>query len=378
MQRRLSPFAVFVGLLLVLFCLSGLGVFWSIQQLPRWAAEQFGQPAPYLTQWDRLTYSVRLLMNRDDLLTPLNATGTERQFEVGLGESVTDITTRLQQQGLVRNAEALRLYLIYAGLDTSVQAGQYTLSPAMNAVQIGYALQDATPAEVTFAILPGWRAEEIAAALPTSGLSITPEEFLDRVHHPAAESLPEGWAELTSLEGFLFPGSYEVSRDLSLQDLIATFLKQWDGAVNADMRQAFERQGLSLEQAVTLASMVQREAVVAEEQPLIASVFYNRLNAGMKLESDPTVQYALGYNDDQGTWWTNPLSLQDLEIQSPYNTYLVVGLPPTPIANPGLSALEAVAYPAQTPYYYFRARCDGSGQHVFAATFEEHLQNSCP
>ncbi len=168
-----------------------------------------------------------------------------------------------------------------------------------------------------------------------------------------------------------------MSRDLSLQDLIATFLKQWDGAVNADMRQAFERQGLSLEQAVTLASMVQREAVVAEEQPLIASVFYNRLNAGMKLESDPTVQYALGYNDDQGTWWTNPLSLQDLEIQSPYNTYLVVGLPPAPIANPDLSALEAVAYPAQTPYYYFRARCDDSGQHVFAATFEEHLQNSC-
>jgi UPF0755 protein len=114
-----------------------------------------------------------------------------------------------------------------------------------------------------------------------------------------------------------------------------------------------------------------------EEMPLIASVFLNRLAAGMKLDSDPTVQYALGYNPGKETWWTNPLSLEDLQFDSPYNTYLYPGLPPGPIASPGLAALQAVAFPAQTPYYYFRADCGGAGKHAFAETFEEHIQNEC-
>jgi len=129
---------------------------------------------------------------------------------------------------------------------------------------------------------------------------------------------------------------------------------------------------------VTLASIVQREAIVVDEQPMIASVFYNRLRKPMKLDSDPTVQYAVGYNQSQKTWWTNPLSVKDLKIDSLYNTYIKVGLPPSPIASPGLSALRAVAYPAQSPYFYFRARCDGSGLHAFSSTYDEHLNNSCP
>lgn len=114
------------------------------------------------------------------------------------------------------------------------------------------------------------------------------------------------------------------------------------------------------------------------EMPLIASVFLNRLNGGIKLDSDPTVQYAIGYNPDSGTWWTNPLTLEDLQSTSPYNTYVYGGLPPGPIANPGLDALRAVAFPAQTPYYYFRATCDGTGKHVFSVTYEEHLGKECP
>jgi UPF0755 protein len=135
---------------------------------------------------------------------------------------------------------------------------------------------------------------------------------------------------------------------------------------------------LNLYKGVILASIVSREAIVEDEMPLIASVFYNRLNGGEKLETDPTVQYALGYNEAQGTWWTNPLSAADLLFDSPYNTYLYPGLPPGPISNPGLAALRAVAFPAQTPYKYFRAACDGSGRHLFAETFEEHLGNACP
>ena len=110
--------------------------------------------------------------------------------------------------------------------------------------------------------------------------------------------------------------------------------------------------------------------------PRIASVFLNRRAIGMKLDSDPTVQYALGFNND--TWWTNPLSLADLQVDSPYNTYLNPGLPPGPICNPGLAALKAVAFPEQTPYFYFRAACDHSGRHLFAETFEQHKSNACP
>jgi UPF0755 protein len=127
-----------------------------------------------------------------------------------------------------------------------------------------------------------------------------------------------------------------------------------------------------------LASIVERESIDASEMPLIASVFLNRLAIGMNLDADSTAQYALGYNEGQNTWWTNPLGASDLQVESPYNTYRFPGLPPGPIANPGLNALRAVAFPAQTPYYYFRAACDGSGKHLFAETYAEHLQNACP
>jgi UPF0755 protein len=102
------------------------------------------------------------------------------------------------------------------------------------------------------------------------------------------------------------------------------------------------------------------------------------LNSGAELASDPTIQYALGFNQEQGTWWTNPLSLHDLQVNSPYNTYVNKGLPPGPISNPDLAALRAVAFPAQTKYYYFRAACNGSGRHLFAETYAEHLANECP
>ena len=163
-----------------------------------------------------------------------------------------------------------------------------------------------------------------------------------------------------------------------MYDLITLFIGEFNVQVTKDLRRKFADQHLSLIQAMTLASIIQKEAVVEEEQPKIASVFFNRLSAGMKLESDPTTQYALGYNDKQKTWWTNPLSSNDLLVQSPYNTYVAAGLPPGPICSPGISALKAVASPAKTNYLFFMARCDGSGYHNFSTTFAEHAANACP
>jgi UPF0755 protein len=190
---------------------------------------------------------------------------------------------------------------------------------------------------------------------------------------PGLDFLPAS----ASTEGFLYPDTYILPRETTAEALVQEFLRNFSLHLTVDIREGFARQDFDIFQAVTLASIVQREAVVVDEQPHIASVFINRLNAGMKLDTDPSVQYALGYNTLQGTWWTNPLSAADLQFDSPYNTYIYTGLPPGPIANPSLSALRAVAFPAETPYYFFRARCDGSGLHNFAVTFEEHLQNGC-
>ena len=144
------------------------------------------------------------------------------------------------------------------------------------------------------------------------------------------------------------------------------------------MQEGLTRQNLSLHQAVTLASIIERETRADEEKALIASVFYNRLEAGMRLETDPTVQYALGYDPVGKTWWKSPLYLDDLAVNSPYNTYQNSGLPPGPISNPALATLIAALQPEESPYFFFRARCDGSGTHVFSITFEEHLNNACP
>jgi peptidoglycan lytic transglycosylase G len=344
--------------------------------VPAAANRTYGPPSGHLNPIQVWQYSASLLW-ADGLLTkPLDAEAPEIEFQVKSGETVDSICDRLAQAGLIRDAWMLRDYLIYSGLDTSVQAGAYRLSASMSAVDLARQMQDATPQDVKFVILPGWRIEEIAASLPTSGLNITSEDFVASAAsvHPSYAFL----AGASTTEGFLYPDSYVLPRSSTADDLIDAFLRNFGMHLSATLEERFGQQGLSVREAVTLASIVQREAVKIEEAPAIASVYLNRLRAQMRLEADPTVQYALGYNVAQGTWWTNPLSLDDLKTDSPYNTYANDGLPPAPIANPGLQALEAVASPAETSYYYFSARCDGSGYHEFAETFEAHLQNLCP
>jgi UPF0755 protein len=342
------------------------------------AKQQFGTPSPQLSYRQRLYLSSLILLQSKDLTQPMNPAGSKVNLTINQGESVPSIAGKLWEDGLISNPGVFRSYLLYSGLDTSLKAGDYRLNTAMSPIEIAQAIQSSISADVTLTILPGWRAEEIANALPSSGLNITAEEFFSAVHtHPDGYSFSACIAD-DSLEGYLLPGSYTLPRESTINDLLPQILMNFDTQVSPELRSGFSTQGLNLCQAVTLASIVQREAMVEEEMPIIASVFYNRLNSGAVLASDPTVQYVLGYNQSQGTWWTNPLSLQDLKVDSPYNTYIYAGLPPGPISNPGLAALKAVAFPAQTPYYYFRAACDGSGRHLFSETFEEHLANECP
>ncbi|OGO12199.1 MAG: hypothetical protein A2Y53_00675 [Chloroflexi bacterium RBG_16_47_49] len=365
-------------LLIIFVCLlvvSGI----AFPRLVTSQAEQlFGPASNQLNSIQRLYLSTLLLLQSDDLLQPTNPGGLDINLTVNQGESVPSIIGKLWEAGLISNPGVFRSYLQYTGFDTSLQAGEYLLSPAMSAVEITHAMQSSVSPNVTLIILPGWRVEEIANSLSSSGLTIPAEEFLQVV-----QTHFDGYSFSTclagnSLEGYLFPGSYTLPRETTMDDLLPQVMMNFEVQVTNELRNGFTTQGLDLCQATTLASIVQREAVQDDEMPLIASVFYNRLNSGSVLASDPTVQYALGFNQDQGTWWTNPLTLQDLQVNSPYNTYLYSGLPPGPISNPGLAAFQAVAFPAQTPYYYFRSACDGSGRHLFAETFDEHVANECP
>jgi len=363
-----------IAIFIVLIILTGSYI--SFIYIPSQATRIYGRPAPWLTLPQRVQYSA-LLLWYDGLLThPLDLSGTEQSFTIEMGEPVDSVANHLESVGLIRDAESFRTYLVYSGLDTSIQAGDYQLSTAMSAIDVAHELQDATPEEITFVVLPGWRMEEIAASLSTSGLSVTTEEFLSAAQTPPQEFDFLRGAETT--EGFLYPDSYILPRETTADELVNELVRNFALRLSLDIRNGFEKQELTVYQAVTLASMVQREAVQEDEQPLIASVYLNRLRIGMKLDADPTVQYAIGYNILQQTWWTNPLNLLDLQLNSPYNTYIYEGLPPTPIANPGLSALRAVAFPEETIYYFFRAKCNDSGFHEFAETFEEHLENACP
>ncbi|HSV84950.1 MAG TPA: endolytic transglycosylase MltG [Levilinea sp.] len=351
--------------------------FVASQGIPRYAAQVFGAPSGRLSGFSQMIYAVRLILYETDLTVPADSFGEAQAFKINMGETASAIANRLEDQGLIRNAEAFRLYMVYAGLDTTVQAGDYQISPAYSAIEIARALQDATPLEVPFIVLAGWRIEEVAAGLPTSGLDIRPEDFLRAARQLDRHNLPPDFADVSQLEGFIFPGTYQFARTISVDDMIAAFFQRFNESVTPELRAGFERQGLSLYEAVILASIIQREAVMIEEAPMIASVFLNRHQIGMKLDSDPTVQYAVGYQEEQRTWWKNPLTWDDIATDSPYNTYQQAGFPPGPICSPGAAALQAVAFPAQSPYFFFRARCDGSGRHNFAVTYAEHLEFAC-
>jgi UPF0755 protein len=231
---------------------------------------------------------------------------------------------------------------------------------------------------IAVTIRPGWRAEEIADYLGTLGLqNYNRDEFLKLVktgnfNYPFLKDRPKGAP--ASIEGFLFPETYNVPFDIPTATIITLMLDTFNARVTEATRQKAAAQKLTISEVLTLASIVEREAVAANERPIIASVFLNRIKKKIFLQSDSTAQYALGYQTATKQWWKSPVTIEELTgVKSPYNTYLNAGLPPGPICNPSLASIVGAADPAQTDYLFFFAK--GDGTHVFAKTFEEHLQN---
>lgn len=324
-----------------------------------------------------------LALNADALKEPAGVGEDTLSFVVAPGETADLIASNLLSSNLVKDEELFRRYVRYTGLDSQLEMGTYRLSPAMSIPELATALSQATIQEVEIRFLDGWRIAEMVDYLKaTTPAAIDPLEFESIAQGNSTVGLSEyGFLDLlpsnTSLEGYLAPGYYRLPTDAGALFLIDLMLSNFDQQLSQPLRRSFAQSGLTIHEAVTLASIIEKETSVESEMPIMASVYLNRLQDGMLLQADPTVQYALGYNQDTSSWWKSPLAEFDLAVDSPYNTYLYGGLPPGPISNPTLSSLQAVATPAETGYLFFVADCEAElqGSHVFSFTFDEHLAN---
>lgn len=303
-------------------------------------------------------------------VTPAGGPGAEtRMFSVASGSGVSKVADSLQDQGFIRSAVAFRLLAKLTGSEGQIKAGLYALTPAMSPREILRWMVQGKAEQKRLTFPEGYSIRQMAKVLEDLGigsadrfmdLAADPERFVDRF--PWLEALPAG----ATLEGFLFPDTYEYGGAQLPEDaLIALMLSRFE-QVGLPAWKAAQSPRLDLFRTVTLASIVELEAQSPPERPLIAGVFYNRLRLRMPLGSDPTVEYALGWK--QGS---KGLTFKDVKVDSPYNTYRNAGLPPGPIANPGLASLKATLNPQETPLLYFVAR--GDGTHHFSRTYEEHL-----
>lgn len=300
--------------------------------------------------------------------------GPAKTFRVEPGEGAADIGERLAREGVIQHPWLFRLVVSYRGLGGSLKAGRYRLPSGSSLEDVVQAITEGREDLVAVTVPEGWRAEQVAEAFEAAGV-LRREDFLRFVASYSEGRALEIPRPVPSLEGYLFPETYRVPRDAGAREVLDLILATFLERVPERMRAEAARQGMTLHQVITLASIVEREAVAPGEQPLIASVLLNRLKDGFPLAADPTVQYTLtpfGAPAGPEGYWPD-LSLEDLRIASPYNTYVTPGLPPTPIAEPGLPAITAVLKPADSPYYFFVAKPDGT--HAFASTMAEHLRN---
>ena len=312
-----------------------------------------------------------LTIGINNLLAPVAGDGTGNPVRVVIPSGATGgtIARILAEEGLIKNELFFRYLVRWEGAEAKLKAGEYELSPAMAPKEIidrlvqGDIVQD----YVRVTIPEGYTVPQIADLLAEKGL-IDRGRFLQLVQEGAFDfdfigEIPDGVDY--RLEGYLFPDTYYFTPEAGEEAVIDRMLQRFADVINPEIRERARELGMSLHELITLASIVEREARLPEERPIIAGVFHRRLQLGWKLESCATIQYILGEPKER-------LLTEDTRIPSPYNTYLHTGLPPGPIAAPGEAAIRATAYPEDTEYLFFCADKDGS--HIFSRTLEEHNQ----
>jgi UPF0755 protein len=293
---------------------------------------------------------------------PFHPAAEPKIIEFSHGTSLRSISTKLEEEGIIRNRHLFSFLTWRQGQTRNLHAGEYRLSASMSPAAILETLSRGQVVLYPLIVPEGYTIWEVATAAEGAGI-----ESAKKIESLARDSsfLRKFNIQASNAEGYLFPETYHFPKrtpaNKVLGQMIQTFWKQFSPDL---IRKARDR-NFSIHQVVTLASIIERETGVPDERPLIAAVFQNRLLRGMRLQADPTVLYALGRT-------SGPLTRQDLKVDSPYNTYRVKGLPPGPIANPGLASLRAALSPAPVDFLYFVAR--GDGTHVFTRTLREHLK----
>lgn len=303
-----------------------------------------------------LLVAITLKSYRDYLLSPLDHINkTSKTFTISQGEGTREIAERLQKERIIRSAAAFTLLVQSTGNVGKIQAGNFQLSPSMSASRILGELQTGT-IDKAVTLLEGWRKEEMGEKLEAE-LGVKSAEFIK-----------------LSKEGYMFPDTYMFSPRTDVSQIVQRMEDNFSRKYDDALQNKIKTQGLTPEQGVILASIVEREGRSPEVKRMIASILLKRLKIGMGINADATVQYALGYQRSEDGWWKRYLTKNDLQIESAYNTYRHVGLPPAPIASPGLSSLQAVAEAdSSTPYLYYYH--DSKGRSHYGKTLEEHNRN---
>jgi len=317
--------------------------------------------------------------------SPADKNGQDVLFEVKAGEGVKQISKNLEKSGLIKSNFYFNLYVKRNDLEKKFQAGSYALNPMLSAKEIAEALTEgkSLSKEKTIKIIEGWNTREISQYFERQGM-FQSEEFLELVGFPKINyqdskqmPYPKDYSKDFSflkdkpsyygLEGYLFPDTYRIFKDASLDDIVLKMLDNFNKKLTYEMRQDIKKQGKTIYEIITMASLVEKEVRTEEDMKIVSGIFWDRIKNNQALESCATLAYILGQNKPQYT-------TEDTKIDSPYNTYQNRGLPPGPICNPGLKAIRAAIYPQYSNYNYFLSRPD-TGETVFSASYEEHVRN---
>ncbi len=275
-------------------------------------------------------------------------------FRVNAGDGVRTIAANLGEENLIRSSTAFFVLVKIMGIERNLQAGDFRLNRTMDTKTIADALTHGFE-DIWVTTLEGWRNEEIATAL-AKNLDLPESQFLKE-------------AKI----GYMFPDTYLIPQDATAGAIIAIFKSAFDKKITDQMRADLRASGRTLNDAVILASIVEREGRTDEDRPVIAGILLNRLRDGWPLQADATLQYVLGYQSTERNWWKKVLTDEDKKVRSPYNTYINAGLPPGPISNPGLASIRAAIYPTTTDYLFYLH--DPQGNVHYARTLEEHNAN---
>ena len=312
------------------------------------------------------------------LLQAPQADPTEQSFAIVQGEGIRDIASRLETEGLIRNAFAFRALLVFQGRETQVKAGDFLLSPAMAAFRISEVITAQAPPErdLTVTVPEGFDAAHIDARLMQEGFGEA-GDFLSAVLSEAAcagfsavEPCSRAPVNIQELEGYLFPDTYRFRKDATSQDIAVKMLANFERKLSEDLRDEIIQQKKSVHDIVIMASLIEKEVRTSRDMKMVSGVLWKRFEIAMPLQVDASVLYALEREGIEGKKTSSDLTTADLQFDSPHNTYKYAGLPAGPIANPGLAALVAAIEPEASSFLYYLSAPDGTT--IFSRTLEEH------